>query len=108
MKEALKIAALTFTALVVLVALGFAARYVALQSNTFFQPKEEALRRDVVEQSKAYRDGVALDLQSLRLDYLRAPEEIKPAIAAAIRHRAVGVDYSALPPDLENFVRTLP
>ena len=112
MKELFKYAAL-YAAIVVFVVLLFSlvalgGRFGSLWSNSFFAPKEEALRREVVEQSKAYRDGVIQDLNQLRIDYAKADPEVKPALASAIRHRAAGLPEEDMPADIAAFVRSLP
>lgn len=112
MKDLFKLAAM-WTAVVVFIVLLFSlvatgGRLGSLWSNTYFAPKEEALRREVVEQSKAYRDGVVQDLRLLQVDYLKADPSVQPALAAAIRHRATGLDEADMPADVAAFLRSLP
>ena len=112
MKKTLKEAAATiaivlfFFFLLAMIATG--GRLGSLWSNTYFAPKEEALRREVVEQSKAYRDGVIQDLRLLQVDYIKADPSVKPALASAIRHRATGLDEADMPSDVSAFLRSLP
>lgn len=60
-------------------------------------PAEEQLRRDVYEESKSYRDGTIRDLDNLRLEWLRASEVHKKAIAETARHRAADFPRADLP-----------
>lgn len=72
-----------------------------------FNPQFEQVRRDTFEQSKAYRDGMAQELRALQIEYIKADEKIKPALAAAILHKAAGVPQDALPYDLFVFIKGL-
>lgn len=80
------------------------------QGNDFFlmkvfAPREEAVRRQVFEESKAYNEGMAQELRAAQRDYQRAttPEQ-KAGIASYVAHMAAGYDSSKLPPDLRGFV----
>lgn len=99
---------LGIAALIGLIALGWAltANQLALQS--VFAPKFEEVRRDTFETSKAYRDGMAQELRALQIEYIKADEKIKPALASAIKHKAAGVPADALPHDLALFIKELP
>lgn len=72
-----------------------------------FAPRQEAVRREVFEQSKAYRDGLMQELRSAQIDYARAtaPQQ-KQAIGALVLHDAAGFSGD-LPPDLEAFIRAV-
>ena len=79
-----------------------------LAQQKVFAPQFEQVRRETFEQSKAFRDGVVQELYALQIDYLSAPNESKPAIAAIIRHKSASLDYSALPHNLRTFIEELP
>ena len=72
-----------------------------------FAPATEQVRRETFEQSKAYRDGMVQELRSLQIEYIKAPDDVKPALASAIRHKAVGLPVDALPADLQVFVQSI-
>jgi len=63
----------------------------------YFAPRQEALRREVYEESKSYRDGTIRDLDNLRLEWMRAEGAHKTAIAATARHRAADFPRDELP-----------
>ncbi len=70
-----------------------------------FAPRREAVRREVFEQSKAYRDGLMQELRAAQVDYARASTaQQRQAIGSVVLHDAAGFD-SDLPPDLDGFVR---
>lgn len=94
--------------LIALLALGWLLKFNGLMSFQFFAPKYEAARRETFEQSKAYRDGMAQELRSLQLEYVKATPETKPAIASIIRHKAAGTQQDSLPLDLQVFIKELP
>ena len=72
-----------------------------------FAPATEKVRRETFEQSKAYRDGMVQELRSLQIEYIKAADDIKPALGAAIRHKAVGLPEDALPNDLRVFIQSI-
>ena len=73
----------------------------------FFAPRQEAVRRQVFEESKSYNDGVAQDLWGMKLQYERADVSGKASLRSLILHRTAAYDSSRLPPDLQDFVTRL-
>lgn len=73
----------------------------------FFAPKEEQVRREVFEQSKAYNQGMIQELQNMQFAYLQASKEQRPGLAAIILHRSADYDVNQLPPDLRAFINQL-
>jgi len=83
-----------------------------LQGNDFFlyqvfAPKYEAVRRQTFEQSKAYNQGMAQELQNMEFQYASADKEHKAALASIILHRAADYDLDRLPPDTAAFITGL-
>lgn len=81
-----------------------------IEGNDFFlykvfAPRREAVRRETFEQSKAYNDGMAQELRSAQIDYVKATPDQKQAIGSIVMHRVSGYDQSKLPADLRAFVR---
>ena len=70
----------------------------------FFAPKEEAVRRQVFEQSKAYNQGMVQELQNMEFEYVKSGPNEKAALASIILHRAADYDEDKLPPDLRAFI----
>lgn len=79
----------------------------SLLMKSVFAPANEAVRRETFEQSKAFRDGMAQEIRSLQIEYLRAEEAVKPALASAILHKAAQIDEAYLPSDLRAFVNSI-
>lgn len=100
-----------FLAIVAAIAASTALAWVLAFNNlvftSFFAPKQEQIRRDVFEQSKAYRDGVIQELYSLRVEYMRADPSIQPALASAIRHKSAGLPKDVIPADLALFLSSI-
>jgi hypothetical protein len=73
----------------------------------YFAPKQEAVRRQVFEQSKAYSQGMAQEIQNMQFQYVQADAAHKEALAAIILHRVADYDLDQLPPDTAMFVAGL-
>jgi len=73
----------------------------------YFAPKQEAVRRQVFEQSKAYNQGMIQELQNMQFQYLQTDKDHQAALAGIILHRAADYDIDKLPPDLYSFIQTL-
>ena len=86
----------------------FYIREYSLKREAYFQPKEEALRRSVYEQSKAYREGTIRDLQNLMIDYKKADkQEVKTLLANTFLHRVADIQDYDLPSELLTFKKEL-
>jgi hypothetical protein len=72
-----------------------------------FGPQQEAARRSVFEESKAYNDGMVQELQNMQFQYIQAKPEHREALASVIRHRAAGYPQDRLPADLRSFISSL-
>ena len=103
-------------AVVLLVVLLFIGFFLGLgwlvQGNQFFlyryfAPQEEAVRREVFEQSKAYNQGMTQKLQNMRFEYVKANPEHKQALASVILHRAADYPEDKMPSDLRSFIQEL-
>lgn len=73
----------------------------------FFAPKQEQVRREVFEQSKAYRQGLIQELNNLHVDYIKATPEQKLGLMTIILHKAADVPPETLTPDLNAFLAEL-
>lgn len=73
-----------------------------------FAPAQESIRRQTFENSKAYRQGLAQELENMQFEYNLADDAHKPALASIIKHRAADAPAGSLPYDLETFIRSLP
>lgn len=88
-------------------ALAFGARGLGWVSFSVWGPKEEATRREVFEESKAYRDGMNQELRNMQAQYVTADDAGKTALRSIILHRVAGFPADALQPDLAAFVNSL-
>ena len=73
----------------------------------FFAPRQEAVRRQVFEQSKAYNQGMVQELQNMQFEYIKAEPAHKAALASIILHRAADYDVNQMPADLRAFIQDL-
>jgi hypothetical protein len=76
-----------------LIGLDFAGEYDGLVKTGFFAPRYEAVRRNTFEQSRAFNEGMAQELQGMWRDYVHttSPDE-KAAIRSLVQHRVAGYD----------------
>jgi hypothetical protein len=95
-------------ALAVLLALGWLLAGNNLAMQSVFAPKQEQVRRETFEQSKAFRDGVVNDLRDMQFEYVKADESRKKPLAYIIKAKADEIDRTVLPADLQAFLTTLP
>lgn len=72
-----------------------------------FNPAREEVRRQTFEHSRAYREGMAQELQAMQMEWIRAEPAQKNALASVILHRTAGVELDWLPQDLQQFVTKL-
>lgn len=70
-------------------------------------PREESVRRETFEQSKAYNQGMQQDLQKLAFEYAKADDAHKPMIASVILQRTADYDTTQLTPELQTFIHEL-
>lgn len=98
-------AVLAFFGLIFGAALMFGGIDVALAR--VFGPAHEEVRRQTFEHSRAYREGLAQELQAMELEYVKAAPTQKEALASVILHRTAGVELDSLPQDLQQFVTKL-
>jgi len=70
----------------------------------FFAPKQEAVRRQVFENTKSFNDGMIQELQSMQLDYAKGNDSQKDAISSVVVHRYSTYNDVNLSGDLKAFV----
>lgn len=94
-----------------ILALLFGLTWIAEGNDFFlyqvFAPKRAAVERQVFEETKSYNDGMAQQLSSMELDYIKASPEQKAALRSVILHRYAGYDEARLPLDLRSFLSSI-
>jgi hypothetical protein len=73
----------------------------------YFAPKFEQTRRQVFEQSKAYKEGMVQELQNMQFEYIGASPEHKEALRSIILHRSADFDENKMPTALRDFIKGL-
>lgn len=75
---------------------------------SYFGPKYEEVRRDIMIQSRAYSEGQTREIYRLKLQYQQAKNDDERAtIRAMALHEASAFDRSRLPADLQSFITQL-
>jgi len=98
---------------IVLVIVGLFFLGWLVQGNDYFMfkvfaPKMEQVRRETFEQSKAYNQGMAQDLESMRQDYImNKDKEVRAGLRSVIFHKLADYDTSKLTPDLREWIQQL-
>jgi hypothetical protein len=71
------------------------------------QPASIELDRKAFEQSRAYNEGVAQEIQQLQIDYIKGNAEQKQAIKSIVKHKVAGYNLENLPSHLREFVNSI-
>lgn len=101
-------AAAGFTALLVLiVGLTFGSTWLKIQWMRFFGTEIESARTDIYRENKSYVEGTVRDLREMRVEYLKASDEHKDALASLILQRANELDWDRLPSDVRGFLKEI-
>ncbi len=100
---------LTLIGLVFLVSLCFGAEWLGIKWYGFFEPKREAVRREVFKQTRSYNEGKEQELIKYRLEYLRSTDPVeKRAIASTIRNAFADYNEDLIDsPELRQFLRQI-
>jgi hypothetical protein len=86
-----------------------------VQGNDFFlykvfAPRQEAVRRQVFEQSRAFNQGMIQELENMQFEYAKQTDSgAKAALGSIILHRASGYNLNdqAVPAELRAFIEGL-
>lgn len=100
-----RIFAMVIFAFIGLAALGFGLRYLGIVQFSIFAPMEEAVRRDVMIESRAYSEATTRRMYELKLQYETAPnDDAKNTIRLLTLHEARAFNKARLPRDLQIFI----
>jgi hypothetical protein len=92
-------------AFAVIVIIAASGQFLGLWSTGYFAPKYEAIRRDVMIESRAYSEATTREMYRLKIQWMQAKTEAeKSAIAAMAIHEAQGFDRDRLPAELQSFI----
>ncbi len=92
---------------VLLLLMALTTEFGRLQWKAFFGPRHEAVRREVFKQTRSYNEGKEQELLKYRLEYMRADEDDKAALASTIRHSFADYDETLLTGELREFLRKI-
>ena len=90
-----------------IIGLSFGVPYLRLKVMRMYGTELESVRTDIYRENKSYVEGTVRDLRELQVDYLKASDEHKPALASLILHRANELDWDRLPSDVRSFLLEL-
>lgn len=106
-REIMRVVLGTLGVLIVAAVLAFALQGTDFFLYKVFAARQEAVRRDVFEQSRAYNEGMRQELQNMAFQYAQADDAHKSALASVILHRVADYDIGKLDPDMRSFVERL-
>lgn len=95
MKQAWVLVVGTIVGIAALVSLVFLFESVEVKRAKTFDPLHEEARRETFEQSRAYREGIAQDLQSMQIEYARSTPDQKETIESVVLDRYAGAPMDA-------------
>lgn len=104
-----RLAGYSVLGLIFFIGLAFVAELGGLQWSMFFNPKHEAVRREVFKQTRSYNEAKEQELIKYRLEYLRCKDQAeREAIASTIRLAFADYDEELLDSvELRNFLREM-
>lgn len=86
----------------------FGVFYGGYLLTAFFAPRYEAIRRDVMLESRAYSESSVRELYRLREQYTNASsDDARAALRSMTLHEFSIFPQDRLPPDLQTFYATL-
>lgn len=91
--------------LVLLFALGLGGRWVNLQVEGWFAPREADVQREVFENTKSFNEGKEQELAKVYKEYLTADEDTKAGLRQYVTHTFADYNIERLDPALQKFVR---
>ena len=98
---------LTGLILVVVIAIGCLLSLGGVIWYRFIEPKREAARRVVFEETRSYNQGKIQQLAKYREEYQRADADEKAVIASTIKHQFADFQIDHLPEGLQVFLRSV-
>lgn len=86
----------------------FALNLFGFLNYSFFAPKIVAVQNKTFQESQQYNEGMVRDLENIRMEYLRTSDPgQKAALRAIAIHRFEVYPQERLPPDLQDFYRSI-
>ena len=73
----------------------------------YFAPKQEAVRRQVFENTPSYTQGMIQELRNYQIEYISASTNHQAALASVILHQYAPFPDDKLPLDLQSFMQTI-
>lgn len=99
-----KILGWALLALMIVLGLGWIAEGNDFFMYKFFAPRQEAVRRQVFEQTRSFNAGMIQELENMQFQYSQQKDAAtKAALRSIILHRASG--YNLEDPDVPNSLR---
>ena len=106
-KEVFQVIGWFVLAVVIATAVGWFAEGNEFFMYKFFAPKQEAVRRQVFEETKSYNQGMIQEISNMQFEYIKASPEHKAALAQIILHRVADYNEAKLPANLRQFINEL-
>jgi hypothetical protein len=104
MGDGIKIVGGVFAAIVVVLALSWVFTGNDFFLYKFFAPRQEAVRRQVFEETKSYNQGMIQELENMMVQYSSADKTGKDTICSVVRHRTADFPRDRIPGHLLGFV----
>lgn len=107
MKDTLKVVGVFIACVCLLLVFAFGIPAIQLSVMRMYGTELESVRTDIYRENKSYVEGTIRDLRELHVDYVKATDSQKEALASLILHRANELDWDRLPADVREFLNEL-
>lgn len=87
------------------IGVALANRWINLQVEGWFAPREANVQREVFENTKSFNEGKEQELSKAYREYMSGDADEKQGIKTYVRHTFADYDIERLAPELQNFVR---
>ena len=91
----------------ILIGLFVGVPWLRLQAMRLYGTEIESAKTDIYMQNKGFVEGTRRELRELHVDYVKANESQKEALASLILHRAGELDPERLPKDIREFLQDI-
>ena len=107
MKDAAAVVGILVLVIGLIVGLAFGGPWVTLQVKRLWGTELQSVETDIYRENKSYVEGTIRDLREMQVEYSKADDSQREALASLVLHRANELDWERLPGDVRDFLNEL-